>query len=393
MVLAVASPSSSSLPAPRPSNEELLGRSIAESDIPFLSTNAHYQITCANNAFRVLLNLKEGEDATKYNFQDLVASEFRYVLKEVMLTGTPASVDFDHRAIHGETIALTVTTRRDVLDDTKTTGLLCFGPPILRSVNSPTSAEDTDVSPDVRLAPSANTSSNQNSAGNSASGSSARSLEVAPIPPPLSAARSGTVHVGIWSMSKYRDQPEQLDIDDLMEFMKRQTQLDVCHPRMVLWRVYFKSIKQLVIRDLFHEMSQGAMPITEGKVLKYEYPFEGARGTVKWFCVEGNIQTATEDHIELVGFAQEVTDQVIDRVRIDTTGEWHRELCHAVFDCTMLVDTQEYLVHQAWQTESVLGVRIFPNYPLARLIAKQDWPAFHTAVNNVAMQGYSADCS
>ena len=58
-------------------------------------------------------------------------------------------------------------------------------------------------------------------------------------------------------------------------------------------------------------------------------------------------------------------------------------MCHMVFDATLLVDTQEYRVLNAWGEDKIFGCKLHNNHPVLKLIKADDSDALKETFNEV----------
>lgn len=78
----------------------------------------------------------------------------------------------------------------------------------------------------------------------------------------------------------------------------------------------------------------------------------------------------------------------VDKMIGDRWQKWWSRMCHMVFDATLLVDTQEYRVLNAWGEERVFGCQIQSNHPLLYLIHPDDAVSLKEAFNEVTFKGF-----
>merc|ERR1719261_953769 len=122
----------------------------------------------------------------------------------------------------------------------------------------------------------------------------------------------------------------------------------------------------------------------------YEFCFEATNGSVKWYKVQGHLieESLIEGKFEVTGFMQEVTSMWIDKVMGDRWQKWWSRMCHMVFDATLLVDTQEYRVLNAWGEEKVFGCKLQSHHPVLQLIKPEDTVSLKAAFNEVTFKGF-----
>ncbi|CAJ1454773.1 unnamed protein product [Effrenium voratum] len=187
----------------------------------------------------------------------------------------------------------------------------------------------------------------------------------------------GNAKTGVVTDSKTRE---------IEHLISQQAQMDLCDPRMVLWRASFVSILKTMCEGQDFWMrrkgaQEGAPPPEKSERTEivttdfgYEFCFEAPNGSVKWYKVQGHlIQECTlGSQFEVTGSMQEVTSMLIDKVMGDRWQKWWSRMCHMVFDATLLVDTQEYRVLNAWGEEKVFGCKLQSHHPLLQLIKPED---------------------
>eukprot|EP00929_Paragymnodinium_shiwhaense_P108799 TRINITY_DN75133_c0_g1_i1.p1 TRINITY_DN75133_c0_g1~~TRINITY_DN75133_c0_g1_i1.p1 ORF type:complete len:1261 (-),score=303.02 TRINITY_DN75133_c0_g1_i1:82-3864(-) len=208
---------------------------------------------------------------------------------------------------------------------------------------------------------------------------------------------------------------------EIEHLISQQAQMDVCDPRMVLWRASFVAILKAMCQNFWmrRKETQGLavsgvsststsstaatstttagaspniMPRTPQKasVFGYEFCFEAPNGQVKWYKVEGHLIEASpyrDGQFEVSGSMQEVTEMWIDKVMGDRRSSMWSRMCHMVFDATLLVDTQEYRVLNAWGEEKVFGYKLQSNHPVLQLIKAEDAVSLKEAFNEVTFKG------
>merc|ERR1719428_2755211 len=158
--------------------------------------------------------------------------------------------------------------------------------------------------------------------------------------------------------------------------------------RMVMWRASLVSILKTMSLNLLKEGPAGP------KYFGYEFCFEATNGQVKWYKVEGHVTGHDEtskfpsDRFEVTGFVQEVTSMYVDKMIGDRWQKWWSRMCHMVFDATLLVDTQEYRVLNAWGEEKVFGTKLQSNHPVLPLVHPDDTVSLKEAFNEVTFKGF-----
>eukprot|EP00931_Biecheleriopsis_adriatica_P056113 TRINITY_DN33255_c0_g1_i1.p1 TRINITY_DN33255_c0_g1~~TRINITY_DN33255_c0_g1_i1.p1 ORF type:complete len:905 (+),score=192.47 TRINITY_DN33255_c0_g1_i1:59-2716(+) len=204
----------------------------------------------------------------------------------------------------------------------------------------------------------------------------------------------GNANTGVVTDSKTKE---------IEHLISQQAQMDVCDPRMVLWRASFVSILKTMCQN-FWMTRKSSMQGPSEKVgatrspevsetdfdFGYEFCFEAPNGSVKWYKVQGHlIQECTLGaQFEVTGSMQEVTSMLIDKVMGDRWQKWWSRMCHMVFDATLLVDTQEYRVLNAWGEEKVFGTKLQSHHPLLQLIKPEDTVSLKEAFNEVTFKGF-----
>lgn len=204
---------------------------------------------------------------------------------------------------------------------------------------------------------------------------------------------------------------EECKTKEIEHLISQQAQMDLCDPRMVLWRASFVSILKTLcqnfwmrrISELKRQQNSGdttprsrlKYPSTNSVTVTtsdfgYEFCFEAPNGQVKWYKVEGHLieESLTEGKFEVNGSMQEVTSMWIDKVMGDRWQKWWSRMCHMVFDATLLVDTQEYRVLNAWGEEKVFGCKLQSHHPLLQLIKSEDSTSLKEAFNEVTFKGF-----
>ncbi|CAJ1348250.1 unnamed protein product [Effrenium voratum] len=201
----------------------------------------------------------------------------------------------------------------------------------------------------------------------------------------------GNAKTGVVTDSKTRE---------IEHLISQQAQMDLCDPRMVLWRASFVSILKTMCQDFWMRRKgaqEGAPPPEKSERTEivttdfgYEFCFEAPNGSVKWYKVQGHlIQECTlGSQFEVTGSMQEVTSMLIDKVMGDRWQKWWSRMCHMVFDATLLVDTQEYRVLNAWGEEKVFGCKLQSHHPLLQLIKPEDTVSLKEAFNEVTFKGF-----
>eukprot|EP00913_Durusdinium_trenchii_P009507 g8936.t1 len=203
----------------------------------------------------------------------------------------------------------------------------------------------------------------------------------------------GNAKTGVVTDSKTRE---------IEHLISQQAQMDICDPRMVLWRASFVSILKTMCQNFWMrrkgfqegqvppEKCQGASTEIVTTDFGYEFCFEAPNGSVKWYKVQGHlIQECTlGSQFEVTGSMQEVTSMLIDKVMGDRWQKWWSRMCHMVFDATLLVDTQEYRVLNAWGEEKVFGCKLQSHHPLLQLIKPEDTDSLKEAFNEVTFKGF-----
>lgn len=183
---------------------------------------------------------------------------------------------------------------------------------------------------------------------------------------------------------------------EIENLISQQSQMDICDPRMVLWRASFVSILKTMCQNFWMRRkdaqgrgdSSANVPMMD---FGYEFCFESPNGQVKWYKVEGHLisERSTRDgQFEVTGSMQEVTEMWIDKVMGDKRSSMWSRMCHMVFDATLLVDTQEYRVLNAWGEEKVFGCKLQSNHPVLQLFKSEDAVAVKEAFNEVTLKGF-----
>eukprot|EP00927_Polykrikos_kofoidii_P045996 TRINITY_DN4017_c0_g1_i1.p1 TRINITY_DN4017_c0_g1~~TRINITY_DN4017_c0_g1_i1.p1 ORF type:complete len:1276 (+),score=240.38 TRINITY_DN4017_c0_g1_i1:177-4004(+) len=190
---------------------------------------------------------------------------------------------------------------------------------------------------------------------------------------------------------------------EIEHLISQQAQMDICDPRMVLWRASFVSILRTMCQNFWmrRKGAQGNSSVITTPPSKprdhgdqgffgYEFCFEAPNGQVKWYKVEGHlIEESTHNGLfEVSGSMQEVTEMWIDKVMGDRRSSMWSRMCHMVFDATLLVDTQEYRVLNAWGEEKVFGRKLQSNHAVLQLIKAEDVVALKEAFNEVTFKGF-----
>lgn len=203
----------------------------------------------------------------------------------------------------------------------------------------------------------------------------------------------GNAKTGVITDSKTRE---------IEHLISQQAQMDICDPRMVLWRASFVSILKTMCQNFWMRRKgvQEGVHVPPEKLgerneivttdFGYEFCFEAPNGSVKWYKVQGHlIQECTlGSQFEVTGSMQEVTSMLIDKVMGDRWQKWWSRMCHMVFDATLLVDTQEYRVLNAWGEEKVFGCKLQSHHPLLQLIKPEDTVSLKEAFNEVTFKGF-----
>lgn len=196
---------------------------------------------------------------------------------------------------------------------------------------------------------------------------------------------------------------------EIENLISQQAQMDICDPRMVLWRASFVSILKTMCQNFWmrrkgeqssDKEGSTSPPVTERTEIAswarptsdfgYEFCFEAPNGQVKWYKVEGHLieESFSEGKFEVTGSMQEVTSMWIDKALTDRWQKWWSRMCHMVFDATLLVDTQEYRVLNAWGEEKVFGCKLQSNHPVLSLIKPEDTVSLKEAFNEVTFKGF-----
>jgi len=198
-----------------------------------------------------------------------------------------------------------------------------------------------------------------------------------------------------------------LKTKEIEHLISQQAEMDTTDPRMVLWRASFVSILKMMCQNLWRwhiqrQAGLGSSSQTLGqesaaavttnppwRSFHYEFCFEATNGQVKWYKVEGHLieETASDREFEVTGSMQEVTSMWIDKVMGDRWQKWWSRMCHMVFDATLLVDTQEYRVLNAWGEEKVFGCKLQCNHAVLMLIKGADHAGLKQAFNEVTFKG------
>lgn len=177
---------------------------------------------------------------------------------------------------------------------------------------------------------------------------------------------------------------------EIEHLISQQAQMDICDPRMVLWRACFVSILKTMCQN-FWMRRQGKVPGERATTnFGYEFCFEAPNGQVKWYKVEGHLieESSAKEEFEVTGSMQECTSMWIDMVMGDRWQKWWSRMCHMVFDATLLVDTQEYRVLNAWGEDKIFGCKLQNNHPVLKLIKADDSDALKEAFNEVTFRGF-----
>jgi len=189
---------------------------------------------------------------------------------------------------------------------------------------------------------------------------------------------------------------------EIEHLISQQAQMDVSDPRMVLWRASFVSILKTMCQNFWMrrkeaqvsgekaEKGGGSLNGVVTTDFGYEFCFEAPNGSVKWYKVQGHLiqEMLTDSQFEVFGSMQEVTSMLIDKVMGDRWQKWWNRMCHMVFDATLLVDTQEYRVLNAWGEEKVFGCKLQSHHPLLQLIKPEDTVSLKEAFNEVTFKGF-----
>jgi len=195
---------------------------------------------------------------------------------------------------------------------------------------------------------------------------------------------------------------------EIEHLISQQAQMDIWDPRMVLWRASFVSILKTMCQNFWvkrksiqstqttqtAQSTQDKAGVVTGVFstnFGYEFCFEAPNGQVKWYKVHGHlIQESSQEggQFEVSGSMQEVTSMMIDKVMGDRWQKWWNRMCHMVFDATLLVDTQEYRVLNAWGEEKVFGCKLQSHHPVLQLIKPEDIVSLTAAFNEVTFKGF-----
>jgi len=202
----------------------------------------------------------------------------------------------------------------------------------------------------------------------------------------------------VWSLkARFVDSKVDLSAGEIEQLISQRAQTDLWDPRMVLWRASFGSIVTIMCRTMWEERKASATDDESNAAgsFSYEFSFEATNGQVKWYKVEGHedleaVRCYSEDYdFEATGYVQEVTLMYIEKSTVDRWQKWWSRMCHMVFDATLLVDTQEYRVLNAWGEEKVFGNKIqCPNQPILHLIRPLDTDSMKEALNEVTCTGF-----
>lgn len=181
----------------------------------------------------------------------------------------------------------------------------------------------------------------------------------------------------------------QVKTRDIEHLVSQQAKMETSDPRMVLWRASFVSILRVMCRELWSgNRGPGPTPPTS---FEYEFCFEAASGQVKWYKVQGHltemVNRQNHDEFEVIGCLQEVTSMFIQKVIGDAWQKWWSRMCLMVFDATLLVDTQEYRVLNAWGEEKVFGCKVPSNHPIVPLIKAEDFESLKRAFSEATHKG------
>mmetsp|Transcript_35990 Transcript_35990/g.84348 ORF Transcript_35990/g.84348 Transcript_35990/m.84348 type:complete len:1072 (+) Transcript_35990:127-3342(+) len=175
---------------------------------------------------------------------------------------------------------------------------------------------------------------------------------------------------------------------DAEQLIAQESEMGSGDPRMVIWRVYFISILKTMCQSLWWRYKLATQDSPHPS-FEYEFCFEAANGHVKWYKVEGHLikESAGEREFEVTGSVRECTSMWIEKVMGDKYQKWWSCMCHMVFDATLLVDTQEYRVLNAWGEEKVFGCKLQPNCAVLQLLKADDHAVLKQCFNEVTYKG------
>jgi len=175
---------------------------------------------------------------------------------------------------------------------------------------------------------------------------------------------------------------------DAEQLIAQESEMGCGDPRMVIWRVYFISILKTMCQSLWWRYKLAPQDPSHPS-FEYEFCFEAANGHVKWYKVEGHLikESAGEREFEVTGSVRECTSMWIEKVMGDKYQKWWSCMCHMVFDATLLVDTQEYRVLNAWGEEKVFGCKLQPNCAVLQLLKADDHAVLKQCFNEVTYKG------
>jgi len=181
---------------------------------------------------------------------------------------------------------------------------------------------------------------------------------------------------------------------DIEQLICKRAQTDQADARMVLWKASFVSIISTMCKEMWVDRRKFGLTQVEQCEnpghFSYEFSFESPNGQVKWYKVEGNEDTESAFHgseyeFEATGFVQDVTSMYIEKITADRWQKWWNKMCHMVFDASLLVDTQEYRVLNAWGEQKVFGCKLdCPNQRVMDLVKHSEREIMKGALNEVA---------
>merc|ERR1719247_68067 len=154
-----------------------------------------------------------------------------------------------------------------------------------------------------------------------------------------------------------------------------------------MWRTTFiATIKAMCANILGKDSTEapedGATTQEDHKRLQthftYDFAFEASNGHVSWYKVEAHVYLQRK---VAKGFVVEITGDHVHRVELDRWQMWWTKMCHLVFDATLLIDSQEYMVLNAWGEKDLFGQRIPKGFPLMLLVYPEDQDRLREAFN------------
>merc|ERR1719247_799240 len=154
-----------------------------------------------------------------------------------------------------------------------------------------------------------------------------------------------------------------------------------------MWRTTFiATIKAMCANILGKDSTEapedGATTQEDHKRLQthftYDFAFEASNGHVSWYKVEAHVYLQRK---VAKGFVVEITGDHVHRVELGRWQMWWTKMCHLVFDATLLIDSQEYTVLNAWGEKDLFGQRIPKGFPLMLLVYPEDQDRLREAFN------------